>query len=128
MDGGEPQHPDNRESPPRDDAGAGLHMLYPQAYTWLILVSALDIMFTWVVLHFGGREVNLLADLIIDSSGLWGLLVFKFGLVVLSIVICEEVGRRRRETGKRLSWLAVVISATPVIAAIVQLLLHRSAS
>ena len=127
MEGGEPEHPDQREPASREDTGAGLHMLYPQAYTWLILVSALDIMFTWVVLHFGGREVNLIADLIIESSGLWGLLIFKFGLVVLSIVICEEVGRRKPESGRWLSWLAVVISALPVIAAIVQLLAHRAA-
>ena len=68
---------------------------YPQAYVWFIFVSALDLMMTWVVLYFGGREVNVLADYILDRWALPGMVVYKFTLVVLVIFICEVVGHYR---------------------------------
>ena len=37
-------------------------VLYENHYTWFVLVSALDIMLTWLVLHAGGREANAIAD------------------------------------------------------------------
>ncbi len=100
-------------------------MLYPNHYVWLVFFSALDIMLTWVVLWHGGREVNALADSIIRRYGLKGIVAFKFILVVISILICEAVGRRQRDTGRRLAVGLIVLSCVPVAVALVQLLLNR---
>ena len=98
---------------------------YPQAYVWFVFVSALDLMMTWVVLYFGGREVNVLADYILDRWALTGMVVYKFGLVVLVIFICEIVGHYRPRLGRRLSIFAVLITLVPVIIAFTHLLSAR---
>ena len=49
---------------------------YQQAYLWLVLVSAMDIMLTWIVLYVGGKEVNPIAEYVIRSTGLAGMLTF----------------------------------------------------
>lgn len=95
---------------------------YPQAYVWFIFVSAMDLMMTWVVLYFGGREVNVLADYILDRWALPGMVVYKFALVVFVIFICEIVGQYRPRLGRRLSIFAVVITLVPVIIAFTHLL------
>ena len=95
---------------------------YPQAYVWFIFVSAMDVMMTWVVLYFGGREVNVLADYILDRWALPGMVVYKFALVVFVIFICEVVGQYRPRLGRRLSIFAVVITLVPVIIAFTHLL------
>jgi len=95
---------------------------YPQAYVWFVFVSALDLMMTWVVLYFGGREVNVLADYILDRWALTGMVVYKFALVILVIFICEIVGHYRPRLGRRLSIFAVVITLVPVIIAFTHLL------
>ncbi len=98
---------------------------YPQAYVWFVFVSALDLMMTWVVLYFGGREVNVLADYILDRWALTGMVVYKFALVVLVIFICEIVGHYRPRLGRRLSIFAVLITLVPVIIAFTHLLSAR---
>ncbi len=95
---------------------------YPQAYVWFIFASALDLMMTWVVLYFGGREVNVLADFILDRWALPGMVVYKFALVVFVIFICEMVGHYRPRLGLRLSVFAVLITLVPVIIAFTHLL------
>ncbi|MCH8054225.1 MAG: hypothetical protein IH895_09205 [Planctomycetes bacterium] len=95
---------------------------YPQAYVWFIFVSAMDVMMTWVVLYFGGREVNVLADYILDRWALTGMVIYKFALVIFVIFICEVVGHHRDRLGRRLSIFAVVITLVPVIIAFTHLL------
>ncbi len=95
---------------------------YPQAYVWFIFVSSLDLMMTWVVLYFGGREVNVLADYILDRWALTGMVVYKFTLVVFVIFICEIVAHHRPRLGRRLSIFAVLITFVPVIIAFTHLL------
>ncbi len=95
---------------------------YPQAYVWFIFVSAMDLMMTWVVLYFGGREVNVLADYILDHWALPGMVVYKFALVIFVIFICEIVGQYRPRLGRRLSIFAVVITLVPVVVAFTHLL------
>ncbi len=95
---------------------------YPQAYVWFVFVSALDLMMTWVVLYFGGREVNVLADYILDRWALPGMVIYKFALVILVIFICEVIGHRRHRLGRRLSIFAVLITLVPVLIAFTHLL------
>lgn len=99
-------------------------VLYPNTYLWLVFVSAMDIMMTWVVLHLGGYEANGLAAVALQHHGLPGLVAFKFAFVTLVIVICETVGRRKRETGFALARAAVAITCLPVVLAFLLVYAH----
>lgn len=96
-------------------------MLYPKSYKWFVLVSALDVVLTWFILLVGGSEVNVLADAVIASAGLKGILIYKFCLVLLVVVICEVVGRRRPRAGQKLALLAIAVTSVPVILSVLQL-------
>lgn len=91
------------------------HMRYPNAYAWLLLLSAMDIMLTWVILHFGGREVNAIARHVIDHYGLNGVIIYKFVLILFFILVCEVVGSMREPTGRMLSKISVAIASIPII-------------
>lgn len=97
-------------------------MLYPEVYVWYVFLASLDIMLTWLILRMGGREENALAKWIISHGGLVGAVLFKFGAVVLVVLICEYIGRRRAKTGRRVAEWAIALTAIPVVVAIVQLL------
>lgn len=99
---------------------------YPNAYVWFIFVSAMDTLLTWLILHLGGFEANLLADAILRRFGLSGLVAFKFSLVVMVVLICEAVGRRNDVTGRRLAAWAAALSAIPVVVAFAQLLVRQT--
>ena len=96
-------------------------MLYERAYLWFVLVSALDIMLTWVILVLGGTEVNFIADAVIKHSGHIGIILYKFCLVIFIVVNCEIIGRRRPDTGRKLAEWSVAIGAIPVELSVIQL-------
>ena len=97
-------------------------MLFPNLYVWLLFASALDAMFTWMILNFGGSEVNPIANAVLGSTGFTGMTLFKFALVTLFIIACEEVGRTRPVTGRRLAIAGIAISFFPVLFALPRLL------
>lgn len=100
----------------------GLHPLrYPVAHGWSVVLAALDLILTWVVLHLGGRELNVLADAVICRFGVAGVTTYKFGLVSFVICLCELVGRRDVEAGRKFSITVVAIATTPVLVAAAQL-------
>jgi hypothetical protein len=99
-------------------------MLYQRAYLWFVLVSALDITFTWTIISLGGKEVNAVADAVIAHTGFAGMMIYKFCLVLLVVVICEVVGRHRRALGRVLASWSVAITAIPVVLSLVQLVTH----
>ncbi len=89
---------------------------YPNEYVWLVFVSAMDIIFTLIFLsNFDGNEANPIADLYLQLHGKTGLIVFKFGIIVLVVVACEVVGRSKDRTGRRLARIGVGISALPLL-------------
>src|SRR5690349_11853101 len=97
------------------------HVLYPDRYAWYVLASALDGMVTITVLvHLGAREVNTFAQWSIERFGNWGLIGLKFLSVILVVLICEYVGRRRRRLGAALATAAIFLSLIPVVAAMTQ--------
>jgi len=110
-----PQRPDWLSAPP---------MRYQNGYLWLLLLSAVDVIFTWHILRRGGEELNPVADLIIRTWELPGAVAFKFALVLFVIVSCEIVGRQRDRWGRGLIVTAVVIAAFPVAWSLVLLSLH----
>lgn len=96
-------------------------MLYPKAYKWFVFASAADIVLTWFIILLGGREVNVIADAVIATQGLVGIVMYKFCLVILVVLCCEVIGRRKPRIGHNLARLAFVLTAIPVILSIVQL-------
>ena len=96
--------------------------MYPNMYVWFIGVSVMDLILTWCILLMGGYEVNYLAHAVIGAWQLPGLLLYKFCLVMLVIVCCEEIGRRQPPTGRALVRVGVAMTCVPVVAALVQLL------
>jgi hypothetical protein len=116
-------------SPPRSRGS----VRYPNAYVWFIFVATLDIVLTYLILHpvlfardlnmteSRGVEANTLANWFLQRWDVPGMVAFKFLLVVLVIVLCEVIGRRKSETGRRLAEWAVAITAIPVIVALVQM-------
>ena len=106
-------------------AGQLKDVIYPHAYVALLAVSFLDVAFTWIILSLGGQEINPVMRIVLLAHGLPGMVLFKFAVVLLVVVLCEEVGRRHFIKGRRLIRTAVGISMLPVFAAIVQLVLYR---
>lgn len=102
----------------------GRPVLYPDLYVWFVFLSALDVMMTWVVLWFGGREVNGLADAILARFGLAGMVAYKFALVALVIGVAEIVGPRSPKAGRFVAWAGVVVSCVPLLVAFSLLLGH----
>lgn len=92
------------------------HVLYPNYYTWFVLLSALDLMFTRVLISptYRGREVNWFANYVLQRWDVVGLVIYKFVLVAFVVLICEFVGRRRQRTGLALARWAVIIGCVPV--------------
>ncbi len=97
---------------------------YPNHYAWFVFISAMDVMLTWVILFFGGWEVNHVADFVIGRFGLPGLVVFKFAIVVFVVLLCEVIGRRRHSAGQKLAEWSIAITCIPVVVALYQLLRH----
>ena len=99
--------------------------LYPNRYAWFVLMSALDIMLTHSILShfadFGGRELNTIADWVIQKFDIWGAIGLKFLTVVVVIAVCEVVGRRNRRAGGRLATTVLVLSVVPPGIALAQL-------
>ncbi len=114
--------PAHRPKPPSKLGWLSLPaMRYPRPYAWFVVVSVLDIFFTWTVLLLGGTEVNAIADMVINYAGGKGIILYKFCLVVLVIVLCEVIGRRRDKIARRLAEWSVAVTAIPVVLSIYQL-------
>ena len=96
-------------------------LLLPMHYLALIAVSALDLIFTHVVLSLGGFEANPIALAVLRAAEFNGLIVYKFTLMTAVILICEFIGRHARPTARRLATWAVAISALPVLWSLLQL-------
>lgn len=95
---------------------AARRVLFPYHYLALILVSSLDLIFTFYILVLGGIEVNPIANAVLQSPVSFdGLIVFKFVIVALIVLICEFIGQHAAPTARRLAVWAVAISAFPVV-------------
>ncbi|MCK4340125.1 MAG: hypothetical protein KAY37_00185 [Phycisphaerae bacterium] len=90
-------------------------VLYPQTYLWYVFLSSLDLMFTRIILHLDGREINTLANWIIETYNIPGLIAYKFILVVFVVLVCEIVGRRNVRLGRKLGRWAIALSVVPVV-------------
>ena len=98
----------------------GKPVLFPNAYTWLLLVSALDGMATYIVLSLGGVEVNPIADAVLSTHGFAGMIAFKFALITLVIVFCEHIGQHRPGTALAVAGFGIAVTCIPVIWAVIE--------
>lgn len=107
-------------------------MRYPNEYVWLVFVSCMDLVLTWLILEgLEGEETNPVARFILeglkgepinpfDNSilslvGYLGLIIFKFCLILFVMLVCEILGRRSDKSGRLLARVGVGISAIPMI-------------
>jgi len=102
-------------------------VLFPDHYTWLVFVAALDIMLTCMILYRGGKEINTVALWFIHHYGLTGLVFFKYAMVVIVIVLCEIAGHLHPDWGRRLAIIAIAINCVPVACGFGLMLLHLGA-
>lgn len=101
-------------------------MRYQSAYVYLVFVSALDIVLTGLVLYrWNGDEVNPIAAEIIRQMGFGWALLFKFGMMLVAVIVCEVIGRRSDRVGRRLAVAAVIINGLPVVYTLVVLALEQ---
>jgi hypothetical protein len=100
---------------------------YPNLYTWFVFVSALDAMFTYLVLHMGGFEANQLAASVLERWGFRGMVIYKFTLITLVIVLCEVIGRRDDTWGGILGMFGIGMTCVPLVVALVILSIKSGA-
>ena len=96
--------------------------LYPNRYVWFVLLSAMDVMLTFVILWMGGREANGIANAILQRFGIAGMTAFKFLIVIFVILLCELIGRRNDGAARRLAEWSIALTCVPVVVAFVLLL------
>ena len=96
-------------------------VLFPGAYTWLVLAGSLDVIMTYVMLTLGAIEVNAIADRALAAAGLWGLIALKFTVIAAVLWICEYIGRRRLSTARSLVQAGVALNFLPVVFSFAQL-------
>ena len=99
--------------------------LFPNRYVWFVLLSTLDVVLTFVILWLDGREVNGLADWILQRYGIGGMAVFKFALVVFVVLLCEALGRQNEHAARRLAEWSIALTCVPVAVATAMLLAHQ---
>ena len=98
-------------------------VLFPNAYTWLVLAASLDIIMTHLMLSLGAIEVNIVANHALETAGLWGLIVLKFTVIAGVLWVCEYVGRRQLSTAQSLVSAGVVLNFLPVVFSFAQLII-----
>lgn len=97
-------------------------VLYPSLYAWYILAATLDVVVTHQILHhFQGSEVNKIADALIRLYGLAGMIGLKYASIIVVVLVCEFVGRRKYRLGRGLAIAAICISSMPVGVGLLQL-------
>ncbi|MEE3001877.1 MAG: DUF5658 family protein [Planctomycetota bacterium] len=92
-----------------------LPVRHPNLYLWLIFVSALDVILTRVVLFFGGKEINPVADFVLLNWGRLGMSLFKFMIIGFVIIVCEYLATRNATVSRRLAIVSIMISLVPVV-------------
>lgn len=100
-------------------------LLFPMEYLLFVLASAMDIVLTWSILEAGGRELNPIAEVVINHHGLTGMVAYKFALVVLVVILCESIGRLKVSKGRGLAWFCVLLTSTVVVWSLTLIMIHQ---
>ena len=87
----------------------------PQRYCWLVIGGTLDIVLTMFILSLGGQEANPLAEAMLITHGPTGMIAYKYLLILLAIIGCEFVARRKLNIARVLSTILILIHFAPVV-------------
>jgi len=109
-------------APRREWVGLFRPVTFPNRYLVLTFFAAMDVILTALILHLGGREVNALAEALIQRYGLWGIVAFKFVVVAWVVIVAEFVVRRDERAARVLMRWTIALNVLPVVMALVQLL------
>lgn len=89
-------------------------LMFPGLYLLFVTLAALDVVFTWWVLCSGGVELNPLAAWVIEVGGSVATVIYKFGLVLGVVLLCERIGRQDPVLARWVAGGAVALTALPV--------------
>ena len=90
-------------------------LLLPRRYCWIVIGGTLDIVLTMFILSLGGHEANPLAEAMLLTHGPTGMITYKYLLVLLAIIGCEFVARRKLNIARVLSTILILIHFAPVV-------------
>ncbi len=94
----------------------GHRLVHSRIYPLYLILATFDIVFTWIIIaSLGGSELNVLADWVIRSHGLPGMIVLKFASLLLVVLICEWIHSRRPAVSRGLITAAIGLSLVPVV-------------
>lgn len=93
--------------------------------TRFVLVSALDVIVTWLLIRQPDfTEANPIALFFINHWGVKGMVWFKFGLVAFVCVLTQVIARRKPETARRLMNFAALVAGAVVLYSLTLYLRH----
>ncbi|MEM9082196.1 MAG: DUF5658 family protein [Planctomycetota bacterium] len=95
-------------------------ILFPRRYVIYVVLAMLDLACTILILQNGGREINAIANYVLQLAGEHGMSILKFASVAVVLTICEIVGRHKLELASRLVYAAIAINAFPLAFAAAQ--------
>lgn len=85
-------------------------LLYEDEYICLALVTALDVVLTYVLLQSGGFFYSPMVDAVLTEAGLIGLLSLKLFFVAVVVMGCETLGHRRANLGRKVITLVNLLA------------------
>jgi Domain of unknown function (DUF5658) len=98
---------------------------------WFALVSALDLLLTFLLLNGDTGsgwvrfdESNFIARYFLHSWGYRGLAYFKLAMVAFVVAICQLIALKRVDVGRRVLRFASVIVGAVVVYSVVLMLRH----
>lgn len=94
--------------------------------TTFILVSVLDIFMTYVLLRFGGREANPIANLFLTLGGIPAMVLWKMATVAFVASIAQVVATKNLRRAKSLLHLATAIVGCVVVYGLILFWRHIS--
>ena len=85
--------------------------LYLHLHRWFLTLAAIDVLLTSVVLSLGGQEANIVPQAVLARAGLGGMVALKTASVILVLLVCELVGRKREPVGRGLALGAIAANS-----------------
>ncbi len=119
-----------KESRPVPEADYLASIAWPQESLLFMLVSAMDVVMTYVLLSRGGGmfvESNPVANYFLRYWGPRGMVYFKIGMVALICLLAQIIARHRPRTARVLLQGATAVVAVVVLYSLMLRLKHGDA-
>ena len=89
---------------------------------WFILVSVLDILFTYKLLSGGFREANPAARFFIDRWGMKGMIFYKMGMVAFITVLAQVIATKNRNAARWVLFFGIAAVSIVVVYSVMLLI------